>query len=300
MTSVHSDDFLDAEMQEFEREFEDVDDFDRSENFRPPKRAWSVRRLLLSSAAIVGAAVMFFVSQRLVWAVVHDSRQVHAASEFGKSKAAIGEGDVLGVIQAADIELNEVFAEGSTVDNLRAGPTHRSGTGLPGEAGVMIIDGHATSYGGPFSRITKLKPGNVVAVQARFGAIVPYVVKETKAVKATSDLSEAPKDGVARLVLVTSSDSFTGGPLRMVIAETTSVLRPSDASAKPSTGLPPQTPLRWSTFMALVTLFVLPTLWRYLKHQVARWLAVALSAPVVLLGLVQVIMTIDRVLPRFW
>jgi LPXTG-site transpeptidase (sortase) family protein len=270
------------------------------EDFRPPRQQWNVRRLLVTASAILGAAILLLVCQRLVWATIHDARQLHGASQVKKSKAALTEGETLGIIQAADIELNEVFTEGSTVDNLRSGPTHRSGSGLPGEAGIMILDGHQTSYGGPFEKLTKLKPGSVVAVQARFGSIIPYVVKDTRAVKKQSDLIEKPTAGVARLVLVTASDSWSGSPLQMVIAEATSVLPASDASTNPKTDVPPQSPLRWSTLAALATVGILPSLWRYLRCQVGRPQAVGLVLPVALLGVVQLLMAIDRMLPRLW
>jgi sortase A len=55
-----------------------------------------------------------------------------------------------------------VVVEGSTSGELESGPGHLPGTVLPGEAGVSTLLGRAFGYGAPFSRISSLRPGDLI------------------------------------------------------------------------------------------------------------------------------------------
>jgi sortase A len=60
-----------------------------------------------------------------------------------------------------------VVVEGVGVEDLKRGPGHIPGTALPGEIGNVVISGHRTTYGAPFSRFDELRPGDAVVLESR-------------------------------------------------------------------------------------------------------------------------------------
>ncbi len=62
---------------------------------------------------------------------------------------------------------DRTVVEGTSVDDLQEGPGHIVGTALPGEVGNVVLSGHRTTYGAPFSRWDELDPGEVVVLETR-------------------------------------------------------------------------------------------------------------------------------------
>jgi sortase A len=60
-----------------------------------------------------------------------------------------------------------VVVEGVRVADLKTGPGHMPGTALPGELGNLVVSGHRTTYGAPFSRLDELEVGDPVVVETR-------------------------------------------------------------------------------------------------------------------------------------
>ncbi len=60
-----------------------------------------------------------------------------------------------------------VVVEGVRVDDLKTGPGHMPGTALPGQLGNLVVSGHRTTYGAPFSRLDELEVGDAVVVETR-------------------------------------------------------------------------------------------------------------------------------------
>jgi sortase A len=72
-------------------------------------------------------------------------------------------GDPVAVLDIPAIGMHRtVVVEGTTSGNLESGPGHLPGTVLPGETGVSTLLGRAFGYGGPFSRVGSLKPGDAI------------------------------------------------------------------------------------------------------------------------------------------
>jgi sortase A len=88
---------------------------------------------------------------------------------------APAEGDPVGIINIAKIDLQRVIVEGVDKADLKKGPGHYPGTPLPGQAGNSAIAGHRTTYGAPFNRIDELVPGDEIAVTTPQGEFT-YVV----------------------------------------------------------------------------------------------------------------------------
>ncbi|HTJ33712.1 MAG TPA: sortase [Dactylosporangium sp.] len=73
-------------------------------------------------------------------------------------------GTPVAVLEIPKLERKEVVFEGTTGEVLQKGPGHRRDTPLPGQAGVSVIMGKATTYGGPFGALQTLVPGDEFTV----------------------------------------------------------------------------------------------------------------------------------------
>ena len=60
-----------------------------------------------------------------------------------------------------------VVVEGVGHGDLKKGPGHIPGTGLPGQLGNVVISGHRTTYGAPFNRLDELHRGDAIVVETR-------------------------------------------------------------------------------------------------------------------------------------
>jgi len=108
-------------------------------------------------------------------------------------------GDAIGRITIPAIGVNEFVVEGTDTASLRKGPGHYPSTPLPGERGTAAIAGHRTTYGAPFRRLDRLRPGNRITLDMPFGRFV-YHVESTKIVD-DQDLSVLRRVRQNRLVL---------------------------------------------------------------------------------------------------
>ncbi len=123
-------------------------------------------------------------------------------------------GRALGVLEIEQIQVREVFFEGTTSGVMMSGPGHRRDTVLPGQAGTSVIMGRKAGFGGPFSYLEQVLPGSRIAVYTGQGR-AEYVVT---GVRRAGDLQPAPLGaGQGRLTLVTAigDDYVPDGSLRV-------------------------------------------------------------------------------------
>lgn len=134
-------------------------------------------------------------------------------------------------LKMPDIDVDDMVVEGVGVEQLRMGPGHypscRDGFErplctefpevFPGEKGRVIVSGHRTTYGAPFWGIDKLKPGDEIEVEARWGDFV-YRVTKTEIVRPDS-LAIAVQSDKAELVLTTCHPRFSAAQRMIVYAE---------------------------------------------------------------------------------
>lgn len=147
---------------------------------RPPVVLTARERIIRSSLLVVAAlALSFVLNVTVVGHVQHLVSQQNLANEFraqlADGTAPVGEGDIDAVLLAdgapvaeltiPSIGVREIVVEGTDSGTLRAGPGHRRDTVLPGQAGVSVVMGRAAAFGGPFSRLQELAPGD------RFGVV---------------------------------------------------------------------------------------------------------------------------------
>jgi LPXTG-site transpeptidase (sortase) family protein len=104
-------------------------------------------------------------------------------------------------LEIPTIGLRQVIVEGTTPSAMFSGPGHRRDTPLPGQVGATVIMGRRGAFGGPFSRLGDLAPGDSIQITTGQG-IYEY---EVIGVRAEGDpVPIAPTSGSSRLVLATA------------------------------------------------------------------------------------------------
>ena len=109
-----------------------------------------------------------------------------------------------------------VILAGASGRTLAFGPGHLTGTPLPGEEGNAVVSGHRDTH---FSFLSRLEPGDELAVERRDGRWRRYVVTGAEVVD-RSEMRLLRHTGDTRLTLITCYPFATlrpGGPLRYVV-----------------------------------------------------------------------------------
>jgi LPXTG-site transpeptidase (sortase) family protein len=134
-------------------------------------------------------------------------------------------GTPVAVLRIPEIGLNAVVLEGTSGQVLENGPGHLRDTPLPGQAGVSVIFGRRTAYGGPFSRLSTLHSFDAFTVTTGQG-VARYRVMD---VRRPGDPAPLPlAAGQGRLILATADGPplVPSGVLR-VDADLTSPANPA-------------------------------------------------------------------------
>lgn len=118
-----------------------------------------------------------------------------------------------------------VVVQGTTPEDLTAGPGHRPDTPFPGQPGVSEIYGRRATFGGPFGRIAQLKPGDTITAITGQGSST-YTVA---AVALSTSIIEDPAPN--RLLLLTASSPTIPSYFVQVDADLTSSVHPSPGVA---------------------------------------------------------------------
>ena len=196
---------------------------------RPPRRMprqavplapLSRGQVLLQGSLTMFAAVLFgfLVNLTLLSQLQHVVSQQQLRAELGEQLAAgsapvsegtfdnvlLSDGDPVARLEIPSLAVDQIVVEGTSSAALTKGPGHRRDTFLPGQAGVSVLMGRATAYGGPFGRIQELPPGETISVITGQGEHIYRVL----GVRYAGDPSPAFKPGTGHLVLETAR----GGP----------------------------------------------------------------------------------------
>jgi LPXTG-site transpeptidase (sortase) family protein len=115
-------------------------------------------------------------------------------------------GAPVAVLSIPAIGLRTVILQGTTSSVLEDGPGHLRDTVMPGQAGVSVILGRQTAYGGPFGALASLVPGDSITVVTG-QTVASYKVIDLR--RAGDPLPPALADGAGRMILVTAD----GAPL---------------------------------------------------------------------------------------
>ena len=263
------------------------------------KRSLPLRRWLLRGlAAMLALVATYIVHSRVVTSVVYEQRQEHLAADLNRPKASIQQGEALGYIQIPSIGVNDVMVEGVTVDNLRSGPAHVSGSALPGDAGPMVVYGHRTAYGGPFGRISELAKDDHIVVQARSGGpIVEYVVASVERDTSVGDVDIDKADELAFLLLVTAESGVFDEEVTVVVARALPVTEAAPASVDlgddPDRGFPFGLALLLGNVSAVGAILS----YRFLARRTSPVVLVLVVAPQALLAGILVLNAFETIRP---
>ncbi|MEM9564383.1 MAG: sortase [Actinomycetota bacterium] len=86
-------------------------------------------------------------------------------------------GEPFAALRIPAIGVDKTVVEGTSRDDLRAGPGHYRGTAVPGQAGNVAIAGHRTTYGAPFRDLDRLLPGDEIVLETPDG-VFTYLVED--------------------------------------------------------------------------------------------------------------------------
>jgi sortase A len=113
-------------------------------------------------------------------------------------------GAPVAVLSIPAIGLRTVILQGTTGAVLEDGPGHVRDTVMPGQAGISVILGRQTSYGGPFGRLVSLAPGDSIQVVTG-QAVSSYKVIDLR--RAGDPLPPTLATGAGRMIFATADGS---------------------------------------------------------------------------------------------
>jgi sortase A len=137
------------------------------------------------------------------------------------------------------IRVNEVAVEGVATEQLDVGPGHyptcRKGVDpalctpwdspFPGEQGRVVISGHRTTHGAVFWDLDKLRAGQKIITETKWGTFT-YLIEKTRIVDESSRKIVIPGNR-AELVLTTCHPKFSAAQRLIVISRLSSSAPPS-------------------------------------------------------------------------
>ncbi len=125
-------------------------------------------------------------------------------------------GSAIGELRLPRVDERLVLVKGSSPGALRKAPGTYDGIGLPGVPGTAAIAGHRTTYGAPFRRLDRLRPGDAIVVAMPY-ATFTYRVERTRIVSA-ADLSVLARRRYDRLVLSACHPLYSAAQRIVVLA----------------------------------------------------------------------------------
>ena len=157
-----------------------------------------------------------------------DKRALAPIESFGDPQAALaqlarlqrrrdGKGDPVGRLRMPTLGRSDVVVEGTDLGTLRKGPGHFPTTLLPGEGGTVGIAGHRTTYGAPFRKVDKLKPGDEVVMEMPYGRFT-YRVVRTRIVR--PDATEVVRKRNSETLVLTACHPLYSAAKRIVVFST--------------------------------------------------------------------------------
>ncbi|MGA1836285.1 sortase [Herbiconiux sp. 11R-BC] len=224
-------------------------------------------------------------------------------SEGAFDKTLLPDGAPVAIIDIPSIGVHEVVVEGTSSAVTKSGPGHRRDTVLPGQAGLSIVMGRAASFGGPFSRIQELAPGDTFTVLTGQGLQMFSVI----GVRYAGDPAPpAMAAGQSRMILETARGAayIPMGTAR-VDAQLVSTVVPAGQRQSAFATLPPQdkematdTSTVWALVFALQFFVVaeIAAVWAYRKIGAQKMWVV--FVPVMFLAGLLVADQVTRLLPN--
>jgi sortase A len=198
-------------------------------------------------------------------------------------KLALPPGTPVAVLRIPEIGLNAVVLEGTSGAVLEGGPGHLRDTPLPGQAGISEIFGRRAAYGGVFSSISSLRPGDIFTVITGLG-VARYKVVD---LRRPGDLVP-PLTGPGRLILTTADGPpFAPTGVLRVDADLISAAQPTSNPLIGAANLPSDevlmgtNPVAWVWLVLWgIPLVLAASAVSWLSQRWGRWQAWIVAVPV--------------------
>lgn len=164
--------------------------------------------LISSVLGMVGLVAVWVCLQVLVLGGVSQARSQELLydrlrGELAAATAPVGPvvepGAPVALLTIPRLGLRQVVVEGTASGDLLAGPGHRRDTVLPGQQGISVVYGRASTYGAPFARLEELRKGDRITADIGQGR-TEFVVDGVR--RAGDRLPQPLASGAARLTLL--------------------------------------------------------------------------------------------------
>jgi sortase A len=126
-------------------------------------------------------------------------------------------GEPVAILMIPALGLRDVVIAGTSAGDLEEGPAYLLGSAPPGTHGNTVIAGRRLTFGGPFSRIGSLHPGDQIKIVSSLGSFT-YVVEQVGDAVAGETDPVGPID-TPQLTLVTAASSIAPNGLEYVVAK---------------------------------------------------------------------------------
>lgn len=180
---------------------------------RAPSPVWAYVRSVTTGVAllclgfgflmVVGSPFQTNRDQQVLYADLRKSLAEGTApvSALTFEGALLPVGAPVAVLAIPSLGAELVVVEGTASAQTMSGPGHRRDTVLPGQAGVSLVLGRQSAFGGPFGRIGQLAPGDEIRTTTGQG-VATYVVDSVR--RAGDPLPQPLPAGGARLTLISA------------------------------------------------------------------------------------------------
>jgi len=229
--------------------------------------------------------------------------QVVNPNVVGSPSVLVPSGTPVAVLSIPSIGLRAVVLQGTTGSVLENGPGHLRDTQMPGQVGISVIMGRRAAYGGPFSKLSTLNPGDPLTVVTG-QTVAHFTVLDLR--RGGDPSPPPPANGQSRLILVTADGApFAPSGMLYVDADLTSKPQPAPSMVLSANDLAPSENAMgtetqawlpivfWGQLLLLFTL-ALSLLWNYW----GRWQTWVIAVPVLGYLVLSVADEVTRLLPN--
>jgi sortase A len=179
-----------------------------------------IRGLVVLSVSIVGflvfVAVLSGLAQQRTQAGLVRRFRTELATQRAPIGGAIPSGVPVAQLDVPAIGVHQIVVQGTSSGITRSGPGHLAASVLPGQTGNAVIAGRRVGYGGPFSRLAGLHPGDRIQVTTGQGRARYTVVGS--GTSPSNRVRMMMPTGTNRLTLVTSDPPLLANRYRYVLA----------------------------------------------------------------------------------
>ena len=293
---------------------------------RPASTGALVRRGIGSAILILATCLLGFAAWLAFFSKLHYDRAQHAAydalrvglaagtapvgptqvvnpNENNSPSELVPSGTPVAVLSIPRMGLRAVVLQGTTGSVLENGPGHLRDTQMPGQVGVSVIMGRRAAYGGPFSKLSMLNPGDPITVVTG-QTVAQFTVLELR--RGGDPSPPPPATGQSRLILVTADGApFAPSGMLYVDADLTSKPQPAPPMVLSAANLAPSENAMgtetqawlpivfWGQLLLLFTL-ALTLLWNYW----GKWQTWVIAVPILGYLVLSVADEVTRLLPN--